>query len=163
MSSGHSLPSARSKAFPLLMLSCSCVSSLLCYWRSLAALLVVQKANAPRTEMCPFQRPPRAPTKSLRTPRAFSSRHARGTGTGNNKKNTKNLKICHFWSFGPSSLLSFHLRPHPLLASSMAKHHPDLVMCRKQSGVAVGRLCVKCDGKCVVCDSFGKCRVSTTT
>jgi hypothetical protein len=30
----------------------------------------------------------------------------------------------------------------------MSKHHPDLVMCRKQPGVAIGRLCVKCDGKC---------------
>lgn len=36
----------------------------------------------------------------------------------------------------------------------MAKHHPDLVMCRKQPGVAIGKLCEKCDGKCVVCDSF---------
>jgi len=26
----------------------------------------------------------------------------------------------------------------------MAKHHPDLVMCRKQPGVAIGRLCEKC-------------------
>jgi hypothetical protein len=26
----------------------------------------------------------------------------------------------------------------------MAKHHPDLIMCRKQPGVAVGRLCEKC-------------------
>jgi PHD finger-like domain-containing protein 5A len=36
----------------------------------------------------------------------------------------------------------------------MAKHHPDLVMCRKQPGVAIGRLCEKCDGHCVICDSF---------
>ena len=36
----------------------------------------------------------------------------------------------------------------------MAKHHPDLIMCRKQPGVAVGRLCAKCDGRCVICDSF---------
>ena len=36
----------------------------------------------------------------------------------------------------------------------MAKHHPDLVMCRKQPGIATGRLCEKCDGKCVICDSF---------
>ena len=36
----------------------------------------------------------------------------------------------------------------------MAKHHPDLVMCRKQPGIAIGRLCEKCDGKCVICDSF---------
>lgn len=30
----------------------------------------------------------------------------------------------------------------------------DLVMCRKQSGIAIGRLCDKCDGKCPVCDSY---------
>jgi len=39
-------------------------------------------------------------------------------------------------------------------AFKMAKHHPDLIMCRKQPGVAIGRLCEKCDGKCVVCDSY---------
>lgn len=27
-------------------------------------------------------------------------------------------------------------------------------MCRKQAGVAIGRLCDKCDGKCPVCDSY---------
>lgn len=37
---------------------------------------------------------------------------------------------------------------------SMAKHHPDLIMCRKQPGIAIGRLCEKCDGKCVICDSY---------
>ncbi|DBA87128.1 TPA: hypothetical protein ACH3X2_005242 [Trebouxia sp. C0005] len=26
----------------------------------------------------------------------------------------------------------------------MAKHHPDLIMCRKQPGIAIGRLCEKC-------------------
>ena len=36
----------------------------------------------------------------------------------------------------------------------MAKHHPDLIMCRKQPGISVGRLCEKCDGKCVICDSY---------
>ena len=36
----------------------------------------------------------------------------------------------------------------------MAKRHPDLVMCRKQPGIAVGRLCEKCDGKCPICDSY---------
>ncbi|CAK9029321.1 unnamed protein product [Durusdinium trenchii] len=36
----------------------------------------------------------------------------------------------------------------------MAKHHPDLIMCRKQCGIAIGRLCEKCDGKCVICDSY---------
>ncbi|BHF75114.1 PHD finger-like domain-containing protein 5A [Sparganum proliferum] len=32
----------------------------------------------------------------------------------------------------------------------MAKHHPDLIFCRKQPGVSIGRLCEKCDGKCVI-------------
>lgn len=36
----------------------------------------------------------------------------------------------------------------------MAKHHPDLIMCRKQIGISIGRLCDKCDGKCVICDSY---------
>jgi PHD finger-like domain-containing protein 5A len=27
-------------------------------------------------------------------------------------------------------------------------------MCRKQPGIAIGRLCDKCDGKCVICDSY---------
>lgn len=36
----------------------------------------------------------------------------------------------------------------------MSKHHPDLVLCRKQPGVTVGRLCERCEGKCVVCDSL---------
>lgn len=29
--------------------------------------------------------------------------------------------------------------------SKMAKHHPDLVMCRKQPGISIGRLCEKCE------------------
>lgn len=36
----------------------------------------------------------------------------------------------------------------------MAKHNPDLVFCRKQPGIAIGRLCEKDDGKCVICDSY---------
>jgi hypothetical protein len=36
----------------------------------------------------------------------------------------------------------------------MAKHHPDLVFCRKLPGIALGRLCEKHDGLCVVCDSY---------
>jgi PHD finger-like domain-containing protein 5A len=46
--------------------------------------------------------------------------------------------------------------PHlyPLQHSQMSRHHPDLVMCRKQPGIAIGRLCDKCDGKCPVCDSY---------
>ncbi len=31
---------------------------------------------------------------------------------------------------------------------------PDLIMCRKLAGISVGRLCEKCDGKCVICDSY---------
>lgn len=27
-------------------------------------------------------------------------------------------------------------------------------MCRKQPGTAVGRLCDRCEGKCVICDSY---------
>jgi hypothetical protein len=34
-----------------------------------------------------------------------------------------------------------------------ARHHPDLIMCRKQAGIAIGKLCEKCDGKCPLCDS----------
>jgi hypothetical protein len=26
----------------------------------------------------------------------------------------------------------------------MAKHHQDLIMCRKQPGIAIGRLCERC-------------------
>ncbi|CAI0434122.1 unnamed protein product [Linum tenue] len=37
----------------------------------------------------------------------------------------------------------------------MDKHHPDLIMCRKQPGIAIGRLCEKCDGKCVICGASG--------
>lgn len=27
-------------------------------------------------------------------------------------------------------------------------------MCRKQTGVSIGKLCERCDGKCVICDSY---------
>ena len=40
------------------------------------------------------------------------------------------------------------------VAFAMARHHPDLIMCRKQPGIAVGRLCERCEGKCVICDSY---------
>jgi hypothetical protein len=36
----------------------------------------------------------------------------------------------------------------------MSKHHPDLVLCRKQPGNAVGRACKRCEGKCVLCDTY---------
>ncbi|CAF2284836.1 unnamed protein product [Brassica napus] len=51
-------------------------------------------------------------------------------------------------------LLKFHLPLTVSVSLAMAKHHPDLIMCRKQPGIAIGRLCEKCDGKCVVCDSY---------
>lgn len=38
----------------------------------------------------------------------------------------------------------------------MAKHNQDLIMCRKQPGIAIGRVCERCDGRCVICDSFVK-------
>ncbi len=36
----------------------------------------------------------------------------------------------------------------------MAKHQADLVFCRRQPGTIIGRLCEKCDGRCVICDSY---------
>jgi PHD finger-like domain-containing protein 5A len=39
-------------------------------------------------------------------------------------------------------------------AKMSAKHHTDLILCRKQPGVGVGRVCEKCEGRCVICDSF---------
>jgi len=36
----------------------------------------------------------------------------------------------------------------------MSKHNPDLIQCRKLPGIAIGRLCEKCDGKCPICDSY---------
>jgi len=36
----------------------------------------------------------------------------------------------------------------------MARHHPDLIFCRKQAGIGIGRLCEKHDGVCVICDSY---------
>jgi PHD finger-like domain-containing protein 5A len=35
----------------------------------------------------------------------------------------------------------------------MAKHHVDLIFCRKQSGIGVGKLCANHDGTCVICDT----------
>jgi hypothetical protein len=28
---------------------------------------------------------------------------------------------------------------------AQSKHHPDLIMCRKMPGIAIGRLCEKCE------------------
>jgi PHD finger-like domain-containing protein 5A len=56
----------------------------------------------------------------------------------------------------PSSVSHFCLAPpNPLpKLHQMLTVYSDLVMCRKQSGIAIGRLCDKCDGKCPVCDSY---------
>lgn len=40
------------------------------------------------------------------------------------------------------------------MVQELTAKHSDLVMCRKQPGIAIGRLCDKCDGKCPVCDSY---------
>ncbi|KAF8519032.1 PHF5-like protein, partial [Hysterangium stoloniferum] len=29
----------------------------------------------------------------------------------------------------------------------------DLIMCRRQPGIGIGRVCDKCDGRCPLCDS----------
>ncbi len=42
--------------------------------------------------------------------------------------------------------------PRTLLTRLLAD--PDLIFCRKQPCIAIGRLCEKCDGKCVICDSY---------
>ena len=36
----------------------------------------------------------------------------------------------------------------------MSKHNPDLVMCRRQPGISIGRLCERDDGRCPICDSY---------
>ena len=41
-----------------------------------------------------------------------------------------------------------------VLVWKMARHHTDLILCRKQPGVALGKVCEKCEGRCVICDSF---------
>merc|ERR1712146_167713 len=45
-------------------------------------------------------------------------------------------------------------QPQAAVGATMAKHHPDLIMCRKQPGIAIGRICKKNDGVCVICDSY---------
>jgi hypothetical protein len=66
----------------------------------------------------------------------------------------KNIRKTHH--VAPSSVSLPKLSP--FLPSSNIQNanicHSDLVMCRKQAGIAIGRLCDKCDGKCPVCDSY---------
>ena len=35
-----------------------------------------------------------------------------------------------------------------------ARHHDDLILCRKQPGVSIGRLCERHDGLCPCCESY---------
>ena len=35
-----------------------------------------------------------------------------------------------------------------------SKYHHDLTLCRKMSGISIGRVCATHDGRCVLCDSF---------
>ncbi|ODQ77323.1 hypothetical protein BABINDRAFT_163583 [Babjeviella inositovora NRRL Y-12698] len=38
----------------------------------------------------------------------------------------------------------------------MSRHQFDLLMCLKQPGTTVAKLCEKCDGKCPTCDSYNR-------
>lgn len=41
----------------------------------------------------------------------------------------------------------------------MSRHQWDLVMCLKQPGTQIGKVCEKCDGRCPICDSFVRQKV----
>lgn len=60
----------------------------------------------------------------------------------------------HLFSLKDSHLQHFTSLSRLISTQNMSRHHPDLVMCRKQAGISLGRLCDKCDGKCPVCDSY---------
>lgn len=36
----------------------------------------------------------------------------------------------------------------------MSKHNVELLLCRNLPGSSVGRLCLNCEGRCPLCDSF---------
>lgn len=38
----------------------------------------------------------------------------------------------------------------------MSRHQYDLIQCMNQPGSKVGKVCLNCDGRCPVCDSFVK-------
>lgn len=38
----------------------------------------------------------------------------------------------------------------------MSKYQSDLFSCQKLTGNAIGKLCDRCDGRCVTCDSYVK-------
>ena len=69
------------------------------------------------------------------------------------EKTRENVAVFHYLAVDhfdfPRKIFQFSK-----LKKTMAKHHPDLIFCRKQAGVAIGRLCEKCDGRCVICDSY---------
>ncbi|CAO3640870.1 unnamed protein product [Cunninghamella blakesleeana] len=68
-------------------------------------------------------------------------------------KNNGDLKNESWLDFSPNGFfyISFFCFS---LYFIMARHHPNLIFCRKQPGIAIGRLCEKCDGRCVICDSY---------
>lgn len=37
---------------------------------------------------------------------------------------------------------------------SSARHHADIVLCRRQPGKVTAKLCNLCEGRCVLCDSY---------
>lgn len=53
-------------------------------------------------------------------------------------------------------------RSKEFVVESIAKHHPGLIIYRKQPGVYCHRKTEKCDGKSVVCDLYKRpCRLVT--
>ena len=66
--------------------------------------------------------------------------------------NPKNLSIHSKRTFEISSQLRQSFLHHQF--PNMSKHNPDLVMCRRQTGISIGRLCERDDGRCPVCDSY---------
>lgn len=43
-----------------------------------------------------------------------------------------------------------------LVFVAMSRHQYDLVQCMKRPGTHIGMLCLLCDGRCPICDSFVK-------
>ena len=50
-------------------------------------------------------------------------------------------------------MLHFLLPLSLVILVMAARHHSDLIMCRKQPGISQGLLCIRCDGRCPICDS----------
>ena len=41
----------------------------------------------------------------------------------------------------------------PLHDRHMARHLPDIVLCRKLAGISTGKVCANHEGRCILCDS----------